>query len=110
MARSSPTRHPVVPTVDADVCIGCELCYVTCGREVYDVEINDEDGCKATASRTLNCMVGCSTCAVVCPTQAITFASRDVVWKAEREYKIWPARATATPSPGPGNHGPGATP
>ena len=82
---------PWYPTVDADACIGCELCFVTCGREVYDIDISDEGGRKATAARSLNCMVGCSTCAVVCPTQAITFPSRDVVWKAEREYKIFKA-------------------
>lgn len=26
---------PWFPSVDLDKCIGCELCYVTCGREVY---------------------------------------------------------------------------
>lgn len=82
---------PWYPTVNADACIGCELCYVTCGREVYDIDLNEKGGRKAIAARSLNCMVGCSTCAVVCPTQAITFPSRDVVWKAEREYKIFKA-------------------
>jgi ferredoxin len=82
---------PWYPTVEADACIGCELCYVTCGREVYDIALIEEGGRKAVAARTFNCMVGCSTCAVVCPTQAITFPSRDVVWKAEREHKIFKA-------------------
>jgi hypothetical protein len=27
--------------------------------------------------------------AVVCPTQAISFPDRDIVWKAEREFKIF---------------------
>lgn len=78
---------PWFPSVDADKCIGCELCYVTCGREVY--ETTPDKFHKAVVERRYNCMVGCSTCAVVCPTQAISFPSRDLVWKAEREQKIF---------------------
>jgi NAD-dependent dihydropyrimidine dehydrogenase PreA subunit/ElaB/YqjD/DUF883 family membrane-anchored ribosome-binding protein len=78
---------PWVPVVDAAKCIGCELCYVTCGREVY--EITPDKFHKAVVERPYNCMVGCSTCAVVCPTLAISFPPRDVVWKAERERKIF---------------------
>lgn len=78
---------PWFPTVDAEKCIGCELCYVTCGREVY--EISPGPPRKARVERPYNCMVGCSTCAVVCPTTAITFPARDLVWKAEREHKIF---------------------
>ena len=44
---------------------------------------------KAQVERPYNCMVGCSTCSVVCPTQAISFPSRDLVWKSEREHKIF---------------------
>jgi Fe-S-cluster-containing hydrogenase component 2 len=28
---------PWFPTVNHDKCIGCELCFVTCGRGVYEV-------------------------------------------------------------------------
>lgn len=78
---------PWFPAVDATKCIGCELCFVTCGREVY--EITPDKFHKAVIERPYNCMVGCSTCSVVCPTQAIAFPSRDLVWKAEREQKIF---------------------
>ncbi len=80
---------PWFPSVDLDKCIGCELCYVTCGREVYG--LTPDKFHKAVVERAYNCMVGCSTCAVVCPTLAISFPPRDLVWKAEREHKIFKA-------------------
>jgi NAD-dependent dihydropyrimidine dehydrogenase PreA subunit len=81
---------PWFPTVNAETCIGCELCFVTCGREVYEIE-EQADGrhVKAVAERPYNCMVGCSTCAMVCPTQAIAFPGRDVVWEVEKQHKIF---------------------
>ncbi len=60
---------------------------MTCGREVYEIAPGPPR--KARVERAYNCMVGCSTCAVVCPTSAITFPPRDLVWKAEREHKIF---------------------
>jgi NAD-dependent dihydropyrimidine dehydrogenase PreA subunit len=80
-----PRREiPWFPTVDADACIGCTLCYVTCGRGVFDMQ----DKIAVTA-RPYECMVGCSTCATVCPVEAIAFPGRDLIWKLEREHKIF---------------------
>lgn len=75
---------PWYPTVNAETCIGCTLCYVTCGRAVYDMQDN-----KAVVPNPYSCMVGCSTCATVCPVQAISFPGRDLIWKIEREHKIF---------------------
>lgn len=75
---------PWYPTVDAATCIGCTLCYVTCGRLVYEMVEN-----KAVAARPYDCMVGCSTCATVCPVEAISFPDRDLIWKLERERRIF---------------------
>lgn len=81
---------PWFPTVDPQACIGCELCFVTCGREVYQIELQaDGKHQKAVVDQPYNCMVGCSTCSMVCPTQAITFPGRDVVWNVEKKYKIF---------------------
>jgi len=74
---------PWFPTVHQDKCIGCELCFVTCGRGVYEVRDH-----KAHPDRPYDCMVGCTTCANICPTQAITFPDRQLVQKVEREHKI----------------------
>jgi NAD-dependent dihydropyrimidine dehydrogenase PreA subunit len=85
MWHGIPRREiPWFPTVDADACIGCTLCYVTCGRGVFDMQDKI-----AIAARPYECMVGCSTCATVCPVEAITFPGRDVIWKLEREHKIF---------------------
>ena len=75
---------PWFPTIDPDACIGCQLCYVTCGRNVY--EMHDAH---AVAEDPMNCAVGCSTCANICPTNAIAFPSLDAVWKLERERQIF---------------------
>ena len=77
---------PWYPTIDAEACIGCTLCFATCGRGVYDMQDN-----KAVAANPMDCMVGCSTCATVCPVQAISFPQRDLIWKLEREHKIFKA-------------------
>lgn len=75
---------PWRPTVDPDTCIGCQLCYVTCGRAVYEMV----DGIAVEAD-PMNCAVGCTTCGNICPTGAITFPPMDAVWRLERERQIF---------------------
>jgi NAD-dependent dihydropyrimidine dehydrogenase PreA subunit len=71
---------PWFPVVGAETCIGCTLCYTSCGRGVYEMQDN-----KAVPVNAMSCMVGCCTCGTVCPTQAIEFPDRDLIWKLERE-------------------------
>ena len=75
---------PWFPTVDAEACIGCQLCYVTCGRGVYEMR----EGA-AVATEAMECVVGCSTCGNICPTGAISFPKLDTIWKLERERQIF---------------------
>lgn len=74
---------PWYPTVDEKKCIGCGLCFVTCGRNVYEM-INK----KAKVENPFDCLVGCSTCATVCPVDAISFPDKDMIQKVQREYAI----------------------
>ena len=73
------------PKITEEKCIGCELCYVSCGREVFEY---DDTRRKAIVERPYNCLVGCTTCATICPTEAIAFPPREFVQKLEKEYKI----------------------
>jgi len=75
---------PWYPSVDAETCIGCTLCYVSCGRGVYEMQDN-----KSVVANPMSCMVGCGTCGTVCPVEAISFPGRDLIWKFEREHKIF---------------------
>ncbi len=77
---------PWFPTVDTEACIGCDLCYLSCGREVFE---KDEGNRVDIVERPYNCMVGCSTCKTVCPVEAISFPGRDVIWKVEKEHRIF---------------------
>ena len=44
---------------------------------------------KSVVLNPYSCMVGCGTCGTGCPIQAITFPERDLIWKLERERKIF---------------------
>ena len=91
MSEKKPAWHgipreeiPWFPVVDEEACIGCQLCYVTCGRAVYEMR-----EALAHPADPMNCAVGCATCANICPTSAISFPKLDVVWKLERERQIF---------------------
>ncbi|MBS0476001.1 MAG: ferredoxin family protein [Proteobacteria bacterium] len=75
---------PWFPAVDRETCIGCQLCYVTCGRGVF--EMNEG---VAVAVAPMECAVGCTTCGNICPTSAISFPPLDAVWRLERERQIF---------------------
>ncbi len=77
---------PWFPTIDSDSCIGCDLCYLSCGREVFE---KDEENRIEIVERPYNCMVGCSTCKTVCPVESISFPGRDTIWKVEKEHRIF---------------------
>jgi len=62
------------PVIDDKKCIGCGLCVTTCGRGVYKFDYEKN---KTRVVKLNNCLVGCQTCANLCPAKAITFAEED---------------------------------
>ncbi|MFN3756854.1 MAG: FAD-binding oxidoreductase [Flavobacterium sp.] len=73
------------PTVNTDACIGCGTCVTGCSRLVYRY---DYDQRKAVVVDPLNCMVGCTTCANTCLTQAINFPSLSTVFALESQVIV----------------------
>ena len=73
------------PRIDYDRCIGCGLCFLTCaGRTVYDW---DFERMRPIVARPYNCMVGCDTCAKMCPRDAIYFPPLAYLRKLRDEAK-----------------------
>ena len=62
------------PSIDEEKCIGCGLCVSTCGRGVYKFGYCRK---KPLVVSPNNCLVGCQTCANLCPAKAIKFAEND---------------------------------
>ncbi len=73
------------PTVDTDKCVGCGMCAVGCGRNVYDFDFEEN---KPTVARPKNCMVGCTTCQVTCIQDAISFPDKEYVRDIIRENSL----------------------
>jgi NAD-dependent dihydropyrimidine dehydrogenase PreA subunit len=73
------------PTVIADRCVGCGMCVTTCGKNVYafDYQAN-----KPVVAAPQACMVGCTTCAVICTLDAIEFPSIGYVRQIIRQNKL----------------------
>jgi len=64
------------PSINYDRCVGCGICFITCGRRVFEW---DKEMGKPVVARPYNCMVGCSTCATLCSCDAIEFPPKDYV-------------------------------
>jgi CDP-4-dehydro-6-deoxyglucose reductase len=73
------------PSVNPEACIGCGTCVTGCSRLVYRF---DYDELKAVVADPLNCMVGCTTCANTCPTNAISFPPLQSVLTLEQQVSV----------------------
>jgi len=66
-------KIPWYPRIDYEGCVGCGLCFLTCsGRNVFDWDFERN---RPVVARPYNCMIGCNTCANLCPRDAIAFPS-----------------------------------
>jgi len=73
------------PTVVEEACIGCGTCVTGCSRLVYRYDFERR---KAIVADSLNCMVGCTTCANTCPTHAIRFPPLATVFALESQPEV----------------------
>jgi NAD-dependent dihydropyrimidine dehydrogenase PreA subunit len=74
---------PWYPTVDATTCTGCRECYEFCSHGVYRW---DEKNDKTLVSHPYECVVGCSSCAGVCSSGAITFPPLTMLRELKNAY------------------------
>ena len=56
------------PTVNADLCVGCETCFRYCPHGVYEMK----NGCAVVVNPT-ECVILCHNCEPMCPVSAIIF-------------------------------------
>ncbi len=69
-------KHKVVANIDADKCIGCQLCYIACDDGAHQA-IKITEGNRIPEIIDENC-VGCNLCSLVCPVEeCITMEKRD---------------------------------
>ncbi len=73
------------PTINYDKCAGCGICFISCGRRVFDWDTEKD---RPYVARPYNCMVACQTCANICPCGAITFPEIDTIRKLGIKAKI----------------------
>lgn len=66
------------PTIEEELCMGCGICVLGCGKQVYKFDY--EDNVPVVANPT-NCLVGCTTCTNTCPQHAISFPSMSYLHK-----------------------------
>ena len=74
------------PKIDPGQCIGCGLCAAICGRGVYKY---DFESMRPIIVHPYNCLVGCQTCANLCPVGAIEFPPPEALKKYISKYKIF---------------------
>lgn len=86
--RRLPRKEiPWFPTIDYEKCIGCLQCVEAdrkAGHNVYAVE---GDPPHPVVKNPYECVVGCRTCAIVCPQGAISFPSRDELRRILKELR-----------------------
>lgn len=86
MAKPAIPREkiPWFPTINADLCIGDQDCINFCKNNVLAF---DEDTFKVFVVNPYNCVVGCDSCAKICPQEAIQFPSQDALRAALRRLR-----------------------
>lgn len=73
------------PIIDESKCVGCGMCVTTCGRDVFDFDVEKK---KSIVARPYQCMVGCTSCSVWCVFEAISFPDPKVVRDFIKENNI----------------------
>jgi NAD-dependent dihydropyrimidine dehydrogenase PreA subunit len=77
-------KIPWFPTVDTDKCVGDQECVEFCKNEVFEW---DAANGHPLVKNPYNCVVGCSACANICSSGAISFPSVEQIREVIRELR-----------------------
>ena len=83
-------KYKVTADINADKCIGCQLCYTACEDGAHQAIALPTDGSRVPTIIDENC-VGCNLCSLVCPVEeCITMVQTDdgkdhITWKERTE-------------------------
>ncbi|MBC7264458.1 MAG: ferredoxin family protein [Chloroflexi bacterium] len=80
-SRIPREKIPWYPTIDYEVCVGCQECFNFCGNGVFEW---DDDESHPLVTNPYNCVVGCSACANLCEAGAIHFPTKEELVAAMR--------------------------
>lgn len=82
-------KYKIVANINAEKCIGCQLCYTACEDGAHQaIGLNDDKTNRKPHIIEENC-VGCNLCSLVCPVEGcITMQRRD----DGSEHKTWKER------------------
>jgi CDP-4-dehydro-6-deoxyglucose reductase len=73
------------PKIEPELCIGCGLCVIGCGKRVYKFDFESNIPIVANPK---SCVVGCTTCANTCPQHAISFPPMSYLHKLIRKNRV----------------------
>ena len=73
------------PRVEPELCIGCGLCVLDCGRSVYKYDFKSN---KPVVVEPLDCKIGCVACTNACPVHAISFPPLSYLHKIMKKEKV----------------------
>lgn len=80
-------RHeiPWYPTINEDLCSGCQSCIDFCASGVFDF---DDTLGRAVVARPYNCVVYCSGCVNTCSSDAISFPKKEEILAIVKELRL----------------------
>jgi NAD-dependent dihydropyrimidine dehydrogenase PreA subunit len=73
------------PAINLEVCTGDRVCIDFCKNDVFAW---DEESGHPFVKAPLNCVLGCDSCAQMCPVGAITFPSKDELRATLRRLRM----------------------
>ncbi len=73
---------PWFPVINQDLCDNCGTCIDFCSNGVFAL-----DDIETKVVAPFNCVVGCSSCQLQCPKEAIHFPSKDELVKVLGELR-----------------------